>query len=121
MGDRVRPEDAQALDALRPALCAFLRRRSVYESDVDDLAADIIVKVMLAWPKFDPARGPDALRRWTFVFARNMVGDHMRQRRVMVPLRPEHAVDLGPRRRSKRGTCCTSWSVGCHRRGGVCS
>lgn len=95
VGLALSPEDGWALDALRPYLRRLLRSRHVDENEVDDMIEDIVFAVVRRWSEFDRTQ-PDALRRWLNGFARNAIGDYIRRpRRVMVPLRPEHATVPG--------------------------
>jgi RNA polymerase sigma-70 factor (ECF subfamily) len=103
----VLPDPAAAASVPTPEMAAVfeehfgyvwnsLRRLGVRESDLEDLAHEVFLKVHANLRKFDPTR---PMRPWLFGFAYRVVADHRRLARNRLEVTGVHAeaIDSTPR------------------------
>jgi RNA polymerase sigma-70 factor, ECF subfamily len=60
----------------RPLICAYLRRQSVPEHELDDLVQEILVSVVRGLPAFEHSGRPGAFRAWLRTIAYNESRDY---------------------------------------------
>jgi RNA polymerase sigma-70 factor (ECF subfamily) len=66
---------AEAYEALRPSLCAYLRRRSLELDEVDDIVQDAFVRLLLQRPRGITV---STIRFWLFRVVHNLAIDRLR-------------------------------------------